>query len=122
MQLVGGVGPVALAGRQAELDMARLHRRRHQIAETRIVRLLLSGRGADCSRKGQGDEREERMKTSLHGFSFPLGRAQLIAATTVAPRAPRTTTSQGGTAHSASNRKATIPIAKSAGAKIALVY
>jgi hypothetical protein len=39
----------------------------------------------------------------------------------LAVAAPKTTTSQGGTRHIASNRKATMPMAKSAGAKIALV-
>jgi hypothetical protein len=43
------------------------------------------------------------------------------AATALAPRAPRITTSQGGTAQKVSVRKATTPIAKSCGAKIALV-
>jgi Protein of unknown function (DUF433) len=43
------------------------------------------------------------------------------AAMALAPRAPRITTSQGGTDQKVSSRKATVPIAKSCGAKIALV-
>jgi len=39
----------------------------------------------------------------------------------LAVAAPKTTTSQGGTRHITSGRKATMPMAKSAGAKIALV-
>ena len=41
--------------------------------------------------------------------------------TTLVAMAPRITTIQGGTAHNVSSRNATIPIAKSAGEKIALV-
>src|SRR5215467_11348651 len=52
----------------------------------------------------------------------PPPRVQKMPATTVAAAAPRMTTNHGGTAHNASSKKATIPIAKSAGAKIALVH
>jgi hypothetical protein len=44
------------------------------------------------------------------------------AATTLAATAPSITTSQGGTAHNVSSKNAMIPIAKSAGAKMALVH
>lgn len=44
-----------------------------------------------------------------------------IAATALAATAPRMTTSQGGTPHITSMRKAMIPIAKSAGAWMALI-
>ena len=48
--------------------------------------------------------------------------SQEMLAMIVAPTAPRMTTSQGGTRHMTSNKKATTPKPKSAGLNIALVH
>src|SRR5262245_58729885 len=63
VHLVGGVAPVLLLAGQAELEMARLHRERHEVAQTRAVgwrRGRALAAGSERGEQESGGKREPK--------------------------------------------------------------